>query len=170
MDHFRAVDSNTVKTIVMKSAPKSCSLDPIPSDLLQQHIDDIIDVMTNLINASLRDGVVPPAFKTAAITPLIKKPSLDPNNLKNFRPVSNLPFISKILEKVVLEQLKNHLGKNNLVEPFQSAYRENHCTETALLRITCDLLNAADEGMVSTLYVCQTIRYNKIDYECPILH
>ena len=135
----------------MKSAPKSCSLDPIPSDLLQQHIDDIIDVMTNLINAYLRDGVVPPAFKTAAITPLIKKPSLDPNNLKNFRPVSNLPFISKILEKVVLEQLKNHLGKNNLAEPFQSAYRENHCTETALLRITCDLLNAADEGMVSIL-------------------
>ena len=151
MDYFHAVDSNTVKTIVMKSAPKSCSLDPIPSDLLQQHIDDIIDVMTNLINASLRDGVVPPAFKTAAITPLIKKPSLDPNNLKNFRPVSNLPFISKILEKVVLEQLKNHLGKNNLVEPFQSAYRENHCTETALLRITCDLLNAADEGMVPIL-------------------
>ena len=150
-NHFHAVDDKTVKTIVMKSAPKSCSLDPIPSDLLQQHIDDIIDVMTNLINASLRDGVVPPAFKTAAITPLIKKPSLDPNNLKNFRPVSNLPFISKILEKVVIEQLKNHLCKNNLVEPFQSAYRENHCTETALLRITCDLLNAADEGMVSIL-------------------
>ena len=82
----------TPKTIVMKSAPKLCSLDPIPSDLLQQHIDDT-DVMINLINASLRDRVVPPAFKTAAITPLIKKPSLDPNNLKNFRPVSNLPFI-----------------------------------------------------------------------------
>ena len=93
LHHFHAVDSTTVKTIVMKSAPKSCSLEPIPSDLLEQHIDDIIDVMTNLINASLRDGVVPPAFKTAAITPLIKKPSLDPNYLKNFRPVSNLPFI-----------------------------------------------------------------------------
>ncbi|GFR95734.1 reverse transcriptase-like protein, partial [Elysia marginata] len=56
-----------------------------------------------------------------------------------------------MLEKIVLEQVKLHLEKNNLIEPFQSAYKAGHCTETALLRITNDLLNAADEGMVSIL-------------------
>ena len=93
LDHFHAVNSNTVKTIVMKSAPKSCSLDPIPSDLLQQHIDDIIDVMTNLINASLRVGVVPPAFKKA---------SLDPNNLTSARFES--PVHLKNPRTAILEQ------------------------------------------------------------------
>ena len=62
-----------------------------------------------------------------------------------------LLFLSKILEKIVLSQLKYHLSKNELVVPFQSAYRENHSTETALLRICCDLLNAADEGLISVL-------------------
>ena len=73
LDHFHAVDSNTVKTIVMKSAPKSCSLDPIPSDLLQQHIDDIIDVMTNLINASLRGRSCSPCFQDSSYHPSYQK-------------------------------------------------------------------------------------------------
>ena len=71
-------------------------------------------------------------FKQAIVTPLLKKSGLDPNDLKNFRPVSNLPFISKILEKVVLtRQLQKHLSENELFEIKQSAYRKNHCTETA---------------------------------------
>ena len=83
--------------------------------------------------------------------PLLKKPGLDPENLKNYRPVSNLPFLSKVLEKVVLQQLLDHLESNNLLEPFQSAYRKGHCTETALLRVVNDLLEAADKGHVAIL-------------------
>ncbi|GFS27649.1 reverse transcriptase-like protein, partial [Elysia marginata] len=144
-EQFQTVDPKIVKTAILSSNPKLCVLDPIPSDLLQQYIDDLIGILTNIINASLREGVVPSALKTAAIIPLIKKADLDPNIFKNFRPVSNLPFISKILEKIVLEQLKLHLERNNLIEPFQSAYKAGHCTETALLQITNDLLNGADE-------------------------
>ena len=77
--------------------------------------------------------------------------TLDPENLKNYRPVSNLPFLSKVLEKVVLDQLLNHLQSNNLVYPLQSAYRSAHSTETALLKICNDLLTTLDSNNVSLL-------------------
>ena len=83
--------------------------------------------------------------------PLLKKPSLDPNVLKHFRPISNLPFVTKLIEKLVLDQLFRHLDHNNLWHTFQSAYRQKHNTETALLRVLNDLLTASDSGSISIL-------------------
>ena len=73
------------------------------------------------------------------------------NDLKNFRPVSDLPFVSKILEKVVLTQLQKHLSENDLLEIKQSAYRKNHSTEKALLSVVGGLLRNADDRLVSVL-------------------
>ena len=111
----------------------------------------IVPVVTVLINDSLISGSVPMDFKNALVKPLLKKNSLEQNELKNYRPVSNLQFFSKILEKIVLEQLLRHLAENNLSEVFQSAYRANHSTETALLRVQNDLLCDSDEGRVNAL-------------------
>ena len=81
----------------------------------------------------------------------MKKPLLDKNLLKNYRPISNLPFLSKILEKVVLHKLLSHLQENNLSNPFQSVYRAGHSTETVLLRIVNDILSALDNDNISVL-------------------
>ena len=62
---------------------------------------DLVPLVTAIINVSLSTGTVPKQFKQAVVIPLLKKPGLDSNNLKHFRPVSNLPFISKVLEKIV---------------------------------------------------------------------
>ena len=102
---FQPVSESDVKKCILQSAPKTCDLDPIPTPLLIECLDSLLPSLTALFNSSLSSGVFPQTFKTAIVTPLLKKPSLDPNELKNYRPVSNLCFISKILEKLVLSQL-----------------------------------------------------------------
>ena len=81
--------------------------------------------------------------------PLLKKPSLSTDDLNNFRPISNLNFISKILEKVVASRIQSHLSSNSLSSSFQSAYRIFHSTETTLLKIHNDLILVMDRGEVT---------------------
>ena len=85
------------------------------------------------------------------MTPILIKQGLDANDLRNLRPVSNLPFVSKILERVVLLQLLSHLCANSLLEIRQSAYRKHHSTETAVLSVLEGLLTKSDQKPVSIL-------------------
>ena len=99
-----------------------------------------------IVNLSLMSGTVPHQFRKALVTPLLKKQSLDQNILKKYRPVSNLPFLSKIIEKIVLSQLQTQVEENGILEEFQYAYGKYHSSETALLDVTSALLDHADEG------------------------
>ena len=104
-----------------------------------------------IINLSLESGTFPISFKEAHVTPLLKKSNLPVNNLKNYRPVSNLSFISKIIEKVVSNRLQAHINSNKLNNPMQSAYRKSHSTDTALLRVHNDISVSLDKGHVTAL-------------------
>ena len=112
---------------------------------MKQCTDSLLPLITEIINQSLSQGVVPDSFKLAQVTPLLKKPSLDPLVMANYRPVSNLPFLSKVLERVVNQQLSDYIERNNLDERLQSAYREHHSTETALMRVQQDVLSELSE-------------------------
>ena len=98
---------------------------------------------TLLIYACLSIGIFPIRFKSSVVKPLIKRPTLDCEVLKNFRPISNLP-LSELIEKVIAERLVSHMQDNGFVEKFQSVYKANHSTETALLRIYNDMLISID--------------------------
>ena len=148
---FKKLSNDDVKELILSSPIKSCSLDPIPTALLVNNIDFLIDCITCIINDSLTSGSVPECLKHAIISPLLKKQNLDQNELKNYRPVSNLSFISKLIEKAVFHQILDHLKSNTLLEKHQSAYRKCHNTETALLKIQNDLLLSADNKEISIL-------------------
>lgn len=150
---FEEATVDEVKAIISKSPSKSCSLDPLPTNLLKCHIDILAPIITKIVNMSLATGRVPPQMKLALVSPLIKKISLDPNEYKNYRPVSNLTFLSKVLEKVVSARLQKHMDENHLEETLQSAYRKAHSTETTVLLIHSDILRAIDkkEGIILIL-------------------
>ncbi|KAJ8050421.1 hypothetical protein HOLleu_03625 [Holothuria leucospilota] len=114
----------------MKAPTKSCELDPIPTSLIKHCIKDIVPFLTCVINKSLGSGVFPTDLKLAYIRPLLKKPSLDKEDFKNFRPVANLPFLGKLIERIVSPRLWSVITQDDLQDPFQSAYRPHHSTET----------------------------------------
>ena len=113
---------------------KTCSLDPLPTGVLQPCFQSLVPAYTHIINMSLSQGQVPASLREAIVILLLKKQSFDPDVLSNYRPVSNLPQLSKTLEKVVATQLMYHA--NNMSDMYQSAYRKHHSTETALLCVT----------------------------------
>eukprot|EP00745_Piridium_sociabile_P027300 TRINITY_DN439_c0_g1_i27.p1 TRINITY_DN439_c0_g1~~TRINITY_DN439_c0_g1_i27.p1 ORF type:complete len:1128 (+),score=135.82 TRINITY_DN439_c0_g1_i27:139-3522(+) len=165
---FKPVSEGDVRQLIQKMTPKSCELDPIPTTLMFDCLDSVLPFVTHVINDSLTSGVFPSLHKKA-VKPLLKKPSLDQNELMNYRPVSNLPFLSKVIEKLVLSQLLDHISSNGLMDPFQSAYRMCHSTETALLRILNDLLLALDDGKVSMLALLDlSSAFDTIDHDTLI--
>ena len=118
-----------------------------------------------MINMSLSEGYFPDKFKTAIVTPLLKKPSLDKSVLKNYRPVSGLNFVSKLIERTVSKQLKDYLSSNNLGNIYQSAYKAGHSTETTLLKIKSDIhLNLA-QGLPTALVLLDlSAAFDTIDH------
>ena len=146
LDHFQPTDETEIKKIIMTGPSKSCSLDALPTSLLKKSIDVHLPILCKIINWSLRTGIFPAALKTTDVTPIIKKASLDQNTLKNYRPVSNLAFTGKLMEKVVLKRVNEHMSKHKLGEPLQSAYRPRHSTETALMSVQHDIVKELDQG------------------------
>lgn len=148
---FQPATRDEVKDIVNNSANKSCGLDPIPTFLVKKSLDVLLPSITTIVNSSLSTGHVPALFKLALVSPLLKKSHLDPDVLKNYRPVSNLTFLSKVTEKVVAKRLISHLHSNSLIESMQSAYKQSHSTETALIRVQNDILMALDQQKIVML-------------------
>ena len=104
-----------------------------------------------MVNASLAEGRLPTSQWHAIVTPMLKKPGLDADDMSNYWPVSNLSFISKVVERVVASRLNDYLVSNDLLPRHQSAYRKKHLTETAMLRVWSDMLSAADNRQVTLL-------------------
>ena len=107
--------------------------------------------LVELFNRSLSNGIVPDIFKAAYITPLLKKPDADPDDVKNYRPISNLTVLSKLLERLVAKQLLDYLTTSRLLPDLQSAYRAYHSTEKAVLKVLSDILLAVDKGDLAML-------------------
>ncbi|XP_072018306.1 uncharacterized protein [Amphiura filiformis] len=166
---FSAVTEDTVAKTITGSAAKSCPLDPIPSVILKQCLEAVLPTITRLVNTSLLTGEMPSGLKVARVIPLLKKSSLDQEELKNYRPISNLKFLFKTIERIASSQLHAYLDKNKLHSPMQSAYRKFHSTETALLRVQNDLLRAVDKHQEAVLILIDySAAFDTIDHKILI--
>ena len=152
------------------SESKQFSFDSIPILFLKLCFNELGPILTNLVNLS--GGIFPSSFKQAFVQPLLKKsisiywstdPSLSTDDLNNFRTISNLYFISKILEKVVASHIQSHLSSNSW-SFFQSAYRIFHSTETTLLKIHNDLTLAMDRGEVTCILLDLFAAFDTVDH------
>ena len=113
---YDPVTERNICELTVRSPIKGCMLGFIQTFPMKQWLNNLVPLITAIIIASLSTCTVPGLFKQAVVISLLKKPGLDTNDLKHFRQVSDLPCISKLIEKIVFRQLQKHLSDNNLLE------------------------------------------------------
>ena len=150
LTEFKEVNNEDVLKIINKMQPKSCELDSIPTVFIKDNIDKFLPSITNIVNLSLHEANFHSNWKTAILRPLLKKVGL-PLEDKNYRPVSNLSFISKVVESSAISQFYNFCENNDLNPDYQSAYRENYSCETSLLRVLNFLLWAMETQKITAV-------------------
>src|ERR1700733_5174853 len=144
--------SESEVSLLLNALPnKQCELDPIPTSLLKDCASALVPIITKIINLSLFTGNFPLNFKHSHVTPLLKKSNLDKENVSNYRPISNLSFLSKLTERIVLARLNDYLSSNSLLNPHQSGFTKHHSTETLLVSLYNKLVSAVSHQQVSCL-------------------
>ena len=155
LSSFRGCSMAEVRRIIMSSPIKSCTLDPMSTFLVRQHVDLLLPYVTTMINSSLTQGRLPESQKHRLWRHCYKT-GPGTSSMANFRPVSNLSFMSKVVEKVVSQQLNEHLTDQALLPRHQSTYRKYHSTEThTMLRVMSDVLTAADQQCMMPIGLCR---------------
>ena len=150
LSDFHELSQDQIKKLIISTKSTTSRLDPIPTSLLKSCLDILIRPITDIVNRSLLSGCFPVKWKTGLVTPLLKKPNLE-LDLKNYRPVTNLSFISKIIEKAALTFYTPQLNSLASFKDYNSAYKENFSTETLLTKINTDILNNMDSKNLTLL-------------------
>ena len=146
--HFEEISENfTLGQLNKLKSKKAVRLDAIPTRLIKDSAEVIANPLTKIINFSLANGCVPSEWKEARVIPLFKSGRSD--NMDNYRPVSILPVVSKILERAVHTQLYKFMVDNNLLSPYQSGFRKRHSTETPCISFTDSIRRGMDQGMLT---------------------
>ena len=139
LSSFPIVTNHDVGVLIKNMKPKACVLDPIPAYMFKEYVLQIAPPIRAIINTSLFTGTVPNKLKESVITPIYKRKQLPKDELSSYRPVAQMPIIAKLMETHVSRHLRGLLEDNGMNDPFQSAYRPYHSTETATVKIFSDI-------------------------------
>ena len=165
VDQFEELTEEEVTKLISELNTKSCEIDTIPASMVKEYVNELLPVITKLVNLSLQTGTFPEKWKEAIVRPLLKKRGLE-LEYANYRPVSNLTFFSKLIEKAVLLRLNNHCDNYDLLPTNQSAYRRFHSCESALLRLVHDLLDAMEKQEVTALIAIDlSAAFDTVDHD-----
>ena len=167
---FKPLTNTQIAEIIKSMHVTSCELDQIPTSLLISCLDELLDIISYIANQSIMTGKDPISLKEAIVKPSLKGFNLDSDDLSNYRPISNLKFLSKIIEKCVYIQLIQYLEENNLFASNQSGYRRFHSCETAVTKIHNDILTVIDNNTnVVLLLLDLSAAFDTIDH-CLLLN
>ena len=154
--------------VIMKMKDKHCKLDIIPTSTLKQRLEACLPAITQIVNTNSQP--VPNKWRilqgleSCSCQTSTNKPSLDLIS-KNYRPISNLPFISKLVGKCMLKWLLEHCENHNLLPDFQSAYQKHYSTETSLIRLTNDILWSMERQHITALKILDlSAAFNTVDH------
>ena len=168
LSSFMPLTESDVATIIRSMASKSCEFDPIPTTLLKDILSSFIKPITTIIHISLQHGIFASTWKVAVIKSLLKRVGLDLIP-QNYHPVSNLPFLSKVLKCCALNQFDQHCCKYNHMPGYQSAYRKNFSCETALIKIINDCLwNMENQRITAILDIDLSAAFDTVDHQILI--
>ncbi|XP_013174571.1 PREDICTED: RNA-directed DNA polymerase from mobile element jockey-like, partial [Papilio xuthus] len=146
---LKPVSEEEVKNTIYNIKTKAVGHDDLSIDMIKLTLKVTLPIITKMVNKSIETNTFPSSWKKALVKPIQKKSTVV--ELKDLRPISILPVLSKVLEKVVLVQVLKYLGNNNITPKLQSGFRKAHGTETALLKVTDDLTEASDMGLSSIM-------------------
>ena len=162
---FIPPSNKDAKDIITSFSNKTCALDPIPTHIVKDNINLLLPFISRIVRQSIATGVFPASLKTSLVRPKLKKPDLEPDLLVNYRPIANIPFLSKVIEKSVTIQVHNYMNRHRLFPSLQSAYRKHHSTESALLRVSNDILRTLDsQGEVILVLLDLSAAFDTIDH------
>ena len=151
-------------SLVLPAPCKSSDVDPIPNRLVEDNIDILATPIVSIVNLSLSEGCFPSHFKSALFSPLLKNPTLNKDDMKNYRPVSSVSFLSNFLEKIVTSCLNLQINSSH-ISNNQSPYWNSHSNVTALLKTHNDTLSSMDDGKVTALTLLDlSIAFDTIDH------
>ena len=148
LSSFEPETTEEVWKLLPDTPSKLSPLDVLPCSLLKSCAHVFPPAIARLANLSLQTGMFPVRYKRVQMLPLSKKAELDSLEPANYRPISNLPTVSKVLERLELVRLRPHQLRSANLSQLQSAYRKGHATETALQEVLDGAFTAADDKHV----------------------
>ena len=155
-----------VTKLINAMPAKSSVVDSIPTSVIKTSVDIFAKLIVRLVTLSFTEGCFPTRYKTASVTPLLKKTGLDRDNSANYRPISNLHTISKLLERILMSRLIAHVERSPSYNRYQSAYRKGYSTETAIIRLLNDIYyNADNKARTFLLQLDLSAAFDTLDSE-----
>ena len=162
---FEEIDLQELIKVASQMNSKTCDLDPVPTIVVKKYMTLLAPVILRIINLSITTCTFPSSLKHAIVTPVAKSSVKSKEDLSNYRPVSNLPYLSKIIEKIISDQLTMHVEGNNLYAKHQSAYRKNHSCETCIFPVVDHIQRCTqDNNYVLVISLDSSSAFDTVDH------
>lgn len=161
---FDSLTPNEVKKHILAIKSDAIGSDGISRKMILMALEKVTPILCHILNCSLFTSTFPNVWRSAYVIPVPK--INNPSSFSHFRPISILPFLSKVAERIVSFQLRLYLSRNNLLNPFQSGFRPGHSTVTALTKICDDIRSGLDKQLVTIIVLLDfSNAFNTVDFD-----